>query len=145
MNEFERCLKVGRIVRFEVDREMIGKELETAAQDLDAARGSLASGNAKWASTQAYWSMFHSAKALVLSKGYREKSHWCLLVAVRELLVRTGELDAEQADDLELAMAVRHEADYALQYDAVTAARTVGMAERMLGESRKILGIAVRP
>jgi len=140
MSDFERCLKDGRIARVRLDRAMVSKELEIAALDLDAARDSLARGNAKWASTQSYYSMFHSAKALVHSKGYREKSHWCLLVALRELLVGTGELDAELADDLELAMGIRHEADYALRFDEVTATRTVAMAERMLSASRGLLG-----
>jgi len=142
MSDFERCLKDGRIARVRIDRAMVSKELEIAALDLDAARDSLASGNAKWASTQSYYSMFHSAKALVLSKGYREKNHWCLLVGLRELLVGTGELDAELADDLELAMGIRHEADYALRFDEVTATRTVAMAERMLSASRGLLGRA---
>ena len=142
MSDFERCLKDGRIARVRIDRAMVSKELEIAALDLDAARDSLASGNAKWASTQSYYSMFHSAKALVLSKGYREKNHWCLLVGLRELLVGTGELDAELADDLELAMGIRHEADYALRFDEVTATRTVAMAERMLSASVGLLGRA---
>jgi len=139
MTDFERCLKDGRIVRVGLDHAMVEKELAIAALDLDAARGSLAGGNAKWASTQSYYSMFHSAKALVLWKGYREKSHWCLLVALRELLVGAGELDGELADDFELCMGIRHEADYALRYDEITATRTVSMAERMLDASRRLL------
>ena len=46
--------------------------------------------------------MFHSAKALVLKKGYREKSHYCLLVALRELYIKSGELTKDVADDFEL-------------------------------------------
>ena len=83
--------------------------------------------------------MFHSVKAIVLAKGFREKSHWCLLVALRELLVGTGELDGELADDFELCMGIRHEADYALRYDEVTATRTISMAERMLDASKRLL------
>jgi uncharacterized protein (UPF0332 family) len=107
----------GRITMVDIDRGMIEKEIAIAALDLDTARESLSKGNAKWASTQSYCSMFHSAKALVLGKGYREKSHWCLLVALRELLVGAGELDGDMADDFELCMGIRHEADYALHYD----------------------------
>ena len=83
--------------------------------------------------------MFHSAKALVLWKGYRERNHWCLLIAVRELLVRTGELDEDLADDLELSMGVRHGADYALEYDDKTAGRVVGTAMSMLETARALL------
>ena len=111
---------------------------------METAADSLARGNAKWASIQAYYSMFHAAKALVLWKGYRERNHWCLLIAVRELLVRTGELDEELADDLELAMGIRHGADYDLEYDDVTARRVIGRAGNMLEAARLILARAIR-
>jgi uncharacterized protein (UPF0332 family) len=127
------------MTKVDIDRGMIEKEIAIAALDLDAARNSIVGGNAKWASTQSYYSMFHSVKAIVLAKGFREKSHWCLLVALRELLVGTGELDGELADDFELCMGIRHEADYALRYDEVTATRTISMAERMLDASKRLL------
>jgi uncharacterized protein (UPF0332 family) len=111
---------------------MIEKEMKAARIDLETAEDSLSRGHVKWASVQAYYSMFHSAKALVLSKGYREKSHWCLLVALRELMVETGELDEEMADDLELAMGVRHDADYALEYNERNAKRVIEKARVML-------------
>jgi uncharacterized protein (UPF0332 family) len=139
MSEFERCLRDGRLVRVEPSVAMIEKEIDAARFDLETAEGSLARGNAKWASVQAYYSMFHSAKALVLWKGYRERNHWCLLMAVQELLVRTGELDEELADDLELCMGVRHGADYALEYDATTARRVAGKARDMLEAARSLL------
>ena len=118
---------------------MIEKELKAAGIDLVTAEDSLSRGHVKWASVQAYYSMFHSAKALVLSKGYREKSHWCLLVALRELLVGTGELDEELADDLELAMGVRHDADYALEYNETTAGRVIEKAKIMLEVAKGLL------
>jgi len=111
---------------------MIKKEMRAARIDLATAEDNLSRGYVKWASVQAYYSMFHSAKAMVLSKGYREKSHWCLLIAVRELLVETEEIDEELADDLELAMGVRHDADYALEYNGTTAGRVIEKARIML-------------
>ena len=93
MGEFGRCLKLGRLVRFQASSGMVENELLAARDDLDSALASRQLGNAKWASIQAYYSMFHCAKALVLAKGYREKGHLCLLVALRQLYVRTGEMD----------------------------------------------------
>jgi uncharacterized protein (UPF0332 family) len=139
MNEFERCLRDGRIVRYEVSEAMIQKELAAAQLDLDTAMESLGKGNVKWATTQGYYSMFHSAKALVLWKVFRERSHWCLLVALRELLVRTGELAEDLAEDLELCMGVRHGADYALEYDGATAGRVVDKARAWLVAATAIL------
>ena len=137
--DFEQCLREGRIVRIDLTAPMIEKEINAAQLDLVTAEDSLSRDNAKWASVQAYYSMFHSAKALVIWKRYREKSHWCLLIALRELLVRTGELDEDLADDFELAMGVRQDADYELDYNMVTAGRVVGKANAMLETTRSIL------
>ena len=70
--DLDRCLREGRIVRTTPSVPMIEKELKAAGIDLMTAEDSLSRGHVKWASVQAYYSMFHSAKALVLSKGYRE-------------------------------------------------------------------------
>ena len=69
MGEFERCVERGRLVRFQTSRAMIDKELKGAVHDLESSRASRARGDEKWASVQAYYSMFHCAKALVLARG----------------------------------------------------------------------------
>lgn len=89
MNDFEKCLKNRRIIKTEPNSDMIGKEITNAEYDLSKAGDSLRAKDFKWPSVQAYYSMFHSAKALVLKKGYREKSHSCLLIALNELYVNS--------------------------------------------------------
>ncbi|MDP7078377.1 MAG: HEPN domain-containing protein [Candidatus Undinarchaeales archaeon] len=130
MNEFQRCLQEGRLVRIEPSPALVSKELGSAEYDLHRAEESLGKGDFKWASVQAYYAMFHAAKALVLSKGYREKGHYCLIVALRELFVGPGELDASIGDDLELCMDIRHEADYSLVFSGENAALAVRSARR---------------
>ncbi|MBU0496866.1 MAG: HEPN domain-containing protein [Candidatus Thermoplasmatota archaeon] len=63
---------------------------------------------------QAYYAMFHAAKALVLKKGYREKSHVCLQIALEELYVKESMFPKELVDNFELCKHLRHEADYGL-------------------------------
>lgn len=53
MNEFDRCLRDGRIVRVRPSASMVKKELGAATFDLETAEDSLARNNAKWASVQA--------------------------------------------------------------------------------------------
>ncbi len=139
MGEFERCLKQGRLVRFAASQGMVERELLAAKHDLEAASASREDGNDKWASIQAYYSMFHCAKALVLAKGYREKGHACLLVALRELYVKTDELDKRMADDLEMVMDLRMEADYGLTYSADGARIANEIAKVMLETVQDIL------
>jgi len=57
----------------------------------------------------------------VLKKGYRERSHHCLLIAVRELYVKDGSIDARLAEEFDLCMGIRLDADYGIIYDQESA------------------------
>lgn len=139
MSEFEMCLSSGRIQRVDAGMEWVQKELEQANYDLARARGSLKRRDFKWAIVQGYYSMFHGAKALVLRDGYREKSHVCLIVALRHLYVAQGRLDAVHADHLEQAMGLRNQADYAMEYSGEWAHAVVKSAASFLVAARKSL------
>ncbi len=68
-------LRERKITRSRISEGMIAKELAGARNDLRTARASFDGGNYKWATVQAYYSMFHAAQALLYNKGFREKSH----------------------------------------------------------------------
>jgi len=139
LNEFDRCIKQGKLVRFPASSAMVDKELKGAQHDLESARASRERGDEKWASVQAYYSMFHCAKALVLAKGYREKSHLCLVIALKELYVKEGTVDESVAGEFELVMNLRHEADYGLAFSKDGARLAIEMAERMLASTQGLL------
>ncbi len=84
-SRFRQCLEEGKLVKIGIQMDLVGKEIKAAEFDLASAEKSLKEGNPKWATVQAYYSMFHTAKALVYRKGYREKSHACLSIALRAL------------------------------------------------------------
>ena len=77
--------------------------------------------------------MFHAARALVYSKVFREKSHYALLVALRNLLVR--EIGIEIIKAFEDAMNLREEADYGLTFSEARAFETVKAAEGISQEN----------
>ena len=139
MNEFERCINERRLIKIKSSKEMIQKELSSAEYDLERARNSLNEEDFKWAAVQSYYSMFHAAKALVLKKGYREKSHFCLVIALRELYVNEDTLNAEMVENLELCMHLRHEADYGLTYHQESAETAIKYAEVFLDNTLKLL------
>lgn len=139
MNEFERCIKERRIMKIKASKEMIEKEISSANYDLESSRESLHDKDYKWASVQAYYSMFHATKALVFDKGFRERSHHCLNVALIELYVKTGKMDPELSDTLELCMHLRHDADYGSIYDKESAQTAIRYAEQFLAETKKLL------
>ncbi len=139
MNDFERCIKERRLVKIKPSKEMIQKELESAEYDLERARNSLDQEDFKWTAIQSYYSMFHATKALVLKKGYREKSHFCLIIALKELYIKENKLNSEMVENLELCMNLRHEADYGLTYHQESAGTALKYAEVFLKNSLKLL------
>lgn len=114
--QFEKCLEKGKIVKIEIAPDLISKEIDEAKNDLNSCERSIQESNFKWAIIQAYYSMFHSFRALIFSKGYREKSHTCIKYAIESLFVDTGSLDNQLLQDLSYAMKVREGADYGSVY-----------------------------
>ena len=106
---------------------MVLKELKGAESDLNDAKESIESGKFKWATVQGYYSIFHSARALLYSKGFREKSHRTLLQALRELFTR--EMPRSLFDDFEDAMSMREAADYGLIFSEEGARDVLKSAE----------------
>jgi len=83
--------------------------------------------------------MFHAAKTLVLKKGYREKSHFCLIIGLRNLYVKEDKLNGEMVENLELCMNLRHEADYGLTYHQESAETAIKYAGDFLDDTLKLL------
>ena len=138
-SEFERLKADRKLTRERITRAMIEKEVAAAQSDLQDAQDSLKSAKHKWATIQGYYSMFHSARALLYSKGYREKSHHALLVAIRELFSK--ELTPTIIDRFEDAMNLRQEADYGLKFSPTGAKVVIEGAEELLSATKAILSI----
>jgi uncharacterized protein (UPF0332 family) len=137
--EMRRLLEERRLVRSRIRRGMILEELKGARYDLERSCKSLKDKDYKWATVQAYYSMFHATRALIYSRGFREKSHRALLTALRELFVRNGQLDREYYDDLRNAMDLREEADYGMVFSEEGAIEVVEKAKKFLDKSETIL------
>lgn len=85
---FNECLRKGRLRKIQDSERMITKELATAKEDLSVAKEGLKNNRWKWSTIQAYYAMFHAARALLYSHGYSEHSHYCLRIAVEALFVQ---------------------------------------------------------
>ncbi len=110
--EFEKCLKRDKIKEFPRGKALAAKDIKTAQEDLEAAEGSFNNKNYKWSTVQSYYSMFHSARALLYAKNYRERSHYCLIVALRALYVETRLLPGSLIESLRKGKRLREDADY---------------------------------
>ena len=139
--EIRRLLRERKIVRIKPDRELVLKEIKGAEYDLEKAKRSIKQKDFKWTTIQAYYAMFHSARVLLYSEGYREKSHRSLLIALRELFIKSGKIEEELIQNFEDVMDLREEADYGLEFSESGAKEAINHAKRFLKTSKETLKI----
>lgn len=83
--------------------------------------------------------MFHSARALLYFRGYREKGHYCLYLAIKEFFVKENKLSASLVEEFNNCMILREEADYKISFSEKSAAATIKSAEKFLKAAKVIL------
>jgi len=88
---------------------------------------------------QAYYSMFHTARTLIYSKGYREHSHYCLIVSLKTLFVAEKLLDIRLVEAMQMAKTLRENADYASEFSKSSAEVLVEKAQLFLKKTQEIL------
>ena len=137
--EFKKCLARGKIKRFSPGKKLAEKELRLAGEDLKISLESLKAERYKWSIVKSYYSMFHSARALLYFESYREKSHFCLIEAVRTLFVETGKLDIRLIESLLEAKSLREAADYYGDFSELNCRKLIKKAEEFLKISSKIV------
>jgi uncharacterized protein (UPF0332 family) len=127
--EFEKCLKRNKIRKFPRGKALVKGALQTAQEDLESAEESFNEKNYKWSTIQSYYSMFHSARALLYAKNYREHSHYCLVIALRALYVETRLLPVTLIEALAKGKRLREDADYYNRWSEDGAAFTLKAAK----------------
>ena len=137
--EFKQCLENKKIVPFARGKSLVKKELSVAISDLSDAKAGYENERYKWSTIQAYYAMFHAARALIYSQGYREKSHYCLAIALRSLFVDEGTMDAKLVRDFLNAMNLREAADYEAEFSQSGAKAVISSAERFVQKAIAML------
>lgn len=139
--EFEQCLESKKIIAFPRGKDLVRKELSIAQSDLTEARAGLENQKYKWSTIQGYYAMFHAARALIYSRGYREKSHYCLAIAMRALFVDEGLMEAQSVRDFLNAMNLREAADYEAEFSESGARAVISAAERFIEKAAAVLNM----
>jgi len=85
MKDFKECLEEGLIKRNKEAPKRVSKSIEIAERFFESAKRNFEIEEYEMAVMGAYNSLFHSSRALLFHKGYVERSHFCLLVAIRTL------------------------------------------------------------
>jgi len=119
--------------------EMVEKEFEVGKKDYASAIASFETSNFKWATIQAYYAIFHTARALLYKNSYREESHAALKLAIKELYISNGKLPRSVYDTLERGMELREMADYKENYSQKGAENLVLAVNQAIAEIEKII------
>lgn len=138
-SEFKDCLKKNKIKPFSRGSSLVSKELKIAKSDLEVAKENFTNRHFKWAIIQSYYSMFHSARALIYAENYRERSHYCLIVAIRALYVEKRKLSFSFVESLERAKTLRENADYYGDFSQSGAENLINKAGEFLEKANEIL------
>jgi uncharacterized protein (UPF0332 family) len=133
MNQaFRECLKNRKIISFPRGKGLIKKEMAAAEEDLIEAKDRFQNSRFKYATINAYYSIFHAARALLYSRGYRERSHHCLSIALEALFVESGLMDNRFIRIFRNNMVLRESADYGDSFSMESASLSVLNAEEFV-------------
>lgn len=135
---FSECLKKGKIREFSRGKNLAQKELRLAADDFKTAKISFKQTNFRWSIIQAYYSMFHAARALLYAKNYREKSHFCLIEAIKTLYVEKGILPVFLIEALIKAKNLREAADYYGDFSQINASNILKAAKDFINKVKEL-------
>lgn len=138
MMDLEECLEKGLLKRIKVDKERIKKELGEGRRDFLDAQASFKARKFKWTIIQCYYSIFHSARALLFSFGFKERSHVALSVFLEDL-VKRGRLESKYSNDFKGAMFTRENADYRAEYSRERAEKLIGIAKEFNRRMNKLV------
>ena len=109
----EDCLKKGLLRAHNFSKETVEKEMENAIRHLDNAERNYEFDMMDVAIVSSYTAMFHAARALLFRDGYKERSHVCLVVFLRERHPETREF----AELFDIYRRNRHQSLYGIDYE----------------------------
>jgi uncharacterized protein (UPF0332 family) len=137
--EHNDCIKRGKIKPFSRGPALIAKEIEAAESDLIRSSKTFSENDFKWATIQIYYSMFHSARALLYAKSFREHSHYCLIAAIKTLYVEAKIIPSYILEGFQQAKDLREEADYYNRWSQAGCEKLIKLAEEFLGIARNVV------
>ena len=133
----EDCLKEGFLEKIKPEKDLIEKEFREAEYDFKRAEDALSKKDTKWSIIMSYYSMFHSARALLFHSGLKERRHFAIAVVLEDL-VKRGKLKSRFVSDFHAAMSAREDADYRYTYSEETASYLIDAAKEFFVTMRSM-------
>ena len=137
--DFEQCISQNKLVKVKPDRDIALLELREAKNDLASAEKDFNFKSWKWATDKAYYAMFHAARGLAYLKGFKERSHACILIAIKEIFVKEGLLPQQYLEFLSSGKARREDAIYESKYSEEIAKAHIEGAKEFLKKAEELI------
>jgi uncharacterized protein (UPF0332 family) len=135
--DLKECFERGYLKQVAVEKGKIENSFNLSEHFLSRARGNLGMEYNDVAFMMAYNSMLHTAKALLFSKGYSERNHFCMIALLQSEF--TGEV-SKFLDILDSYRVARHSIQYRGASCALTDAKeAIDDAEKFLKLAKKEL------
>ncbi len=99
-----------------LDKDEIRDHITLAEECLEEAKNLLSNGFYRGAVSRAYYSMYHAAKALLLTKNVTPKKHTGVLRMLGLEFVNKGYLEEIYAEAYKYAFDIRQKADYGVEF-----------------------------
>jgi len=141
--DFKKCLDRGTIYPDPTAKSLAEKEFAVALRGLAAAQKMFNDEMPKYCTITAYYAMFHAARALLFSQGYKERGHRCLIHAIEALFVEKKLLEMQYIRNLLNAMSLREDADYADEYSKQGAQDSLITAKEFIQKAQELLNKGV--
>lgn len=139
MSDIEECFKKQQLVKTKSSNSEVMNCLELAEAYLEKAKKIFGHGIYDIAFLTVYTSMFHSARALLFSKGLKERSHYCMLAYLKREFSSNDAL-RNLLNILDNYRQVRNTAQYeGLKIPSEEAKNALIDAEDFIGEVEKYL------
>jgi uncharacterized protein (UPF0332 family) len=136
--DIKECLKMEFLTRIKPDDKLIEKEIKESEYDLKRAATALEEGDAKWCIVQSYYSMFHAARAILFSLGYKERRHFAVQIVLEDI-VGQGKIENIYLEYFSSAMDCREGADYHYRYSEEIAEDIIENAQKFLDRMKLLL------
>ena len=130
--DITEAIEKRRIIPFSNGLKLVDKELAAAKEDLQDAKDLFSRKRYKSATTLSYYSIFHTARALIYKKKYREKSHIQLAFAIKAFYIDKELLPLEYYENFIHALELREMADYKSKFSKLGAERNIKIAEESI-------------
>lgn len=134
----EEAVTEGLLTKIKTSKDLVDKEINESYYDLRRAKEEFKEEDYKWTIIKSYYSMFHSAKALLFKHGYKERKHMGIIIFL-ENLEKEGKIESIYVNDYKSASSSRESADYRYTYNKETAKNILNIAEGFIKKIKTLL------